>query len=225
MIYACLQALLLMFLVSYTFDKDLNPYGQTSSFWLVGMVIYCIIVISVNYEVLYQTHNINFWPIFFFCFSTGSFFLVYGIEDNLTFIPSLYGTFYYLWITPQFYLLIIFMLITQIGAQILQRELVAWVFRIIDGKKKSERKRLGLPENVDENVESHLGSKRNSVAPALLPKSHSGFAFSGEAGHDIEVIRRLPSIDQIRRTMTIRPRISSMVPQKGLAMNSNGQFS
>jgi phospholipid-transporting ATPase len=53
MIFGILQAILLMFLVSYTFDKDLNPYGQTSSFWLIGIVIYCIIVISVNYEVLY----------------------------------------------------------------------------------------------------------------------------------------------------------------------------
>ena len=100
MIYAFLQALLLMYLVSYTFDKDLNPYGQTSSFWLIGMVIYCCIVFCVNFEVLYQSHNHNFWTISIFIVSTGAFFLVYAVEDSLTFVPTLYGTFYYIWKTP-----------------------------------------------------------------------------------------------------------------------------
>ena len=60
----------------------------------------------------------------------------------------------------------------------LQRELTEWIFKLVDSKKKADRKKRGLPENEDENVDAHNQSKRNSVAPALVPKSHSGFAFS-----------------------------------------------
>ena len=65
----------------------------------MGMVIYCVIVILMNIEILFETHNITWGSIIIFIGSVGSFFIVYAVESRLEVIPSLYRTFYYFWST------------------------------------------------------------------------------------------------------------------------------
>ena len=80
----------------------------------------------------------------------------------------------------------------------LSKELIEFIYRVQDSKKKANRIKKGLPEEdvENENVNpSMYNSKRNSVAPTLIPKIHSGFAFSQEPGHDVEVLRKLPTFD------------------------------
>jgi len=41
-------------LVGKSFEiKSCNYHGQTASFWIVGIIIYCYVVILVNFEVAY----------------------------------------------------------------------------------------------------------------------------------------------------------------------------
>lgn len=47
-------SLFMVVLVGNSFETgSINPEGQTGSFWIVGMIIYCYVVIQVNFEVAY----------------------------------------------------------------------------------------------------------------------------------------------------------------------------
>ena len=47
-------SLFMVFLVGNSFEvRACNPDGQTASFWIIGMIIYCYVVIQVNFEVAY----------------------------------------------------------------------------------------------------------------------------------------------------------------------------
>ena len=114
MIYAIGQAALMVFLVTWTFSESVNTQGQSASFWVNGMMVYCCVVMLANMEVLFQSNNYN-WVTFFLNFgSSATFFIVYAVESELSIIPTLWGTFFYFWVTPTFYLILIFLIITQI---------------------------------------------------------------------------------------------------------------
>jgi hypothetical protein len=47
-------SLFMVVLVGNSFEvRACNPDGQTASFWIIGMIIYCYVVIQVNFEVAY----------------------------------------------------------------------------------------------------------------------------------------------------------------------------
>ncbi len=112
MLYATLQSVLLTFVVTWSFESSSNQQGHTASFWVNGMMIYCAVVSLANMEVLFASNNYN-WITFFLNFgSSAMFFVVYAVESSLTWIPNLYGTFFYFWSNANFYLLLIFLVIT-----------------------------------------------------------------------------------------------------------------
>ena len=103
------------------------------------------------------------------------FFLVYAVESELSIIPTLYGTFFYFWVTPAFYLILIFLIITQIFFQTTLRDILKMVYSHRD--KRNSRK--GPMTSEDDSYSPVLVQETRShqgVPPFI--KSHTGYAFS-----------------------------------------------
>ena len=78
----------MVILVGSSFETGaLNPEGHTGSFWIVGMIIYCYVVIQVNFEIAYQTHTHCFISISLQALSILLFFLMYYIQSIIDKIP------------------------------------------------------------------------------------------------------------------------------------------
>jgi hypothetical protein len=150
-----------------------NAHGYSASFWVNGMMVYCAIVILANMEVLFQSNNYNWVTLFVNLGSSATFFLVYAVESNLDWIPNLYGTFFYFWETAQFYLLLIFLVITQIFIQATFRDITKMVYEYKDKKGRNKK------GPINEELPSVAEEKPNKVAPLTsVQRSHTGYAFS-----------------------------------------------
>lgn len=108
-------ALFMVFLVGFSFEiNSLNPLGHPCSFWLVGMIIYSYVVVLVNVEIAYQTHSHSYVSAFFQLASVLLFYLMYYIQNHIEAIPVFFGTFFYMWQTPQYFFCLMLLVIGQI---------------------------------------------------------------------------------------------------------------
>jgi hypothetical protein len=94
----------------------------------MGMVIYSIIVMQVTTEVLFAHSIYNAGCIFFACSSLGSFFAVYAAQSSSPLFPELYGTLSFFWNFPQYYFLVIFLIVTQVMIQTARRDIPKYLF-------------------------------------------------------------------------------------------------
>eukprot|EP00347_Sterkiella_histriomuscorum_P008769 403343827 len=203
MLYATCKAVLIMFLLAWTFENSLNRKGQTSSFWVYGMIVYSIIVILVNVEILFQTNNHNFVSIIIFIGSIASFYAVYAVENTLDLVPTLQGTFFFIWISPQYYLVIIFMVLLQLFVQMTQRDL-ALIYYDNQDQQQGVHKNLKVQQEnhqyqTTKNIQSETPGDQSRFHRA---STHKGFAFSQERGNDPIVMERLPTNKQIQKMMS-----------------------
>lgn len=101
-------------LVGKSFEmRSCNYHGLTASFWIIGMIIYCYVVILVNFEVGYQTHRHCWLSITLQLGSILLFFTMYYFQNLLEEIPVFVGTFWYIWSTPQFYFCLLVLILGQ----------------------------------------------------------------------------------------------------------------
>lgn len=83
-LYATLQALLLFYLVIYTFEMDyLSPNGKNGSLWTDGVIIFACVVIIVNIEVISASNLHYLAGAIIQLLSIVSFFMFYWIESAL----------------------------------------------------------------------------------------------------------------------------------------------
>ena len=131
-IQAILQALFMVFMVAYCLEyRYINPLGHTPSFWVLGTIVYCYVVIQVNFEVAYQSSSHTVMSLLIQSLSALLFFLFYYGQNLIDWIPVLNGTFFYIWLTPPFFLCLFALLATQLLCHVLYNGAKDTIQRIV----------------------------------------------------------------------------------------------
>eukprot|EP00347_Sterkiella_histriomuscorum_P005770 403355333 len=126
-VFAFLQSLFILFVVCYTLEEEsVNPNGHPASLWMIGMIIYCCIIFAVNFEIIYNTYSHTLISIGCIILSIGSYFAFYKVQDTIKLMPELNGTFFFLWKTPTFTFIIIFIMFFQLIIQ----TIITWLSKL-----------------------------------------------------------------------------------------------
>lgn len=197
MIQGIIKALFLLFLISYTFEENaVNDDGNPASLWVTGCILYSSVVILCNMQLMFQSHLHMIWSLFIQTLSILSFFFIYYIENLFPRISELYGTFYYLWTTPQFYFLTTFVIIAIFLVQKIKQQIFMVRKKIQENKGK---RRASLSD--------FLTKKKSQVIPQfilnkdLISQNH-GYAFSQQKGSVPQIMESLQR--QIVRYSTLQ---------------------
>jgi hypothetical protein len=68
-------------------DANYDHKGYPSSLFVTGTIVYGLVVIMANFKIVYSTHTHNFISIIINLFSIGSFFVIYYLENKMSFVP------------------------------------------------------------------------------------------------------------------------------------------
>lgn len=135
-----------MFLAFYTLEgahPAYNAEGDPSCLVVSGTIVYALVVVVANTKIAFSTHTHTIWSGLVIILSILSFFLLYHMENDFRWIPSLYKTFYNTMIIPSFYMLIIFFVLSVIAFEALFHYTNKMYLKRKENRlKEKERKRL-----------------------------------------------------------------------------------
>lgn len=141
-VFGFLQALFILFIVCYSVERDsVNPDGHPASLAVIGLIIYCAVVFSVNIEMLYVTYSHSIFSVFLVLVSVGCYFAFYKIQDKIKLLPDLAGTSSYMWHSPSIIFIIVFKVFFQLAIQ----STLAWIVKLKDMEKY-------LPQNIANSI-------------------------------------------------------------------------
>lgn len=223
--YACWQGTVLMFLSFYTLDGNSDGIMQMGELEIDGQFVFAALVIIVNVKVLISSYQYTFWLLFWVLGSIFSFFPVFWAVcyfGNYTFS----GVFNHMFASGQVYMLLIFfcscfVLIDQ-GLQMANGEIRNYM----------------LERNVIKRKLAKKQAKRDTtiIRKQISTYQNRGYAYSGEAGHDVLVTDSLSNRlqDALRRqlfakgmftqnldTGKVEPGARSLQPQSNLLLGNN----
>jgi magnesium-transporting ATPase (P-type) len=156
-------------------DKD---FGKMDDMWVASEVIFAVIVVTVNLKVVFLCH-VQFWVIICACFLCSlSYFVFAWVLTEVIPISLLFdnydsrGSTFRMMINPNTYLagvlsIVINFLLSPVLSQI---------------SKKDKR----LVHHVRETSDDEKLQNRKTLEEFYVP--HTGFAFSGEAGHVPQIV-------------------------------------
>ena len=124
-----------------------------------------------NFKILYSTHTHTPLSLIINILSIFSFFVIYGMESTLSFVPQLYGSFIYLVRIPMFHFLIIFFIFLLFVTEIV----MFWAGFYYKQKKELKK--------IEEEKKLRMQRKIFELQPIKASKKHMGFAFDAEVGH------------------------------------------
>lgn len=175
--YGILQSALVFYVVFMTFNRT---GGFASSIWVQGVAVYGAVVILVNTKVLYDTNSHSFLTLFFNFGSSATYFAYLWLMQHFEGIEELYGVFepLMLYLGSTLVFLLWFMMVFPVESIIFQVETLMYRKRERRERRDAKRKQKAMREGVDPGS---LGALR----------SHTGFAFSGEAGNAPAITSKL----------------------------------
>jgi len=174
-VYGIFQAFFLCFLPVLTLEGppcSHDLFGQPSSIWITGTLIYGLVVIVVNIKLLFSVHNHTFMSFLVNFLSIASFYVMFYVENTLDFVPQLNHTFFNAMIIPSYYLLICFFILFTMVTEFLMYWTGVWYKQRKEVKKKIEEKKKML--------------KKRQIQPVVVIRptiKHMGFAFDSESGN------------------------------------------
>lgn len=114
-IYGTSQGVIMLYMILDSFENTIsNKDGQTSSFWVIGILVYSSVTIIANVEVMFHSNQHTLYSFFLQIASILLFFFVYYIESETPSIDELFKTFHFVLATPIFYVLLVFIVIAVI---------------------------------------------------------------------------------------------------------------
>ena len=133
--YAVWQGVLLCLVAFITLDSSTEQFGQMGGLSLEGNFIFCAIVIIANVKVLISSFQYTFWICFLVFGSIASFFIVFILFSNWTFVSTT-GEFYHTYNLLQTYFTLVFFTLSYIlidhGMQLVGAEL-----RYLDERRRT----------------------------------------------------------------------------------------
>lgn len=188
---ASLQALAILLLcvysiTSYTGDND---KGRMNSLYVVGIFVFGMIVIFSNLKVLFFSCSHYWFSWLALVVSVGSFFLTTAIITDWLPKVDWLGNYDYagctsqLFKNPNFYLAGLLLCVMSFIIQPMLKVGYSAYYLIRPKDPVAERRRsVELPISETEKIEEF--SRQTSL---LMQRRHTGYAFSGEQGHDFMV--------------------------------------
>lgn len=144
-IYGISQGVIILYMIIDTFEgQTSNLDGRTSSFWVLGILVYCCVVIIANVEVMFQSNVHTVHSFIFQIISILLFFLMYYIENLINKIDEVFQTFTYIWSTPVFFIVIFFV----IGIVVIYKKIVFYGAKLTDLYKEIKMRKKLIKEGL-----------------------------------------------------------------------------
>ena len=172
--YAVWQGALLMFLFYYTLNGWNDGQLAIGEVLTDGNFVFVAVVVIANVKILVSTNEYTFWACFWVLISIFSVLPLYALLSAVPSSPDL-GQFSHLFQSAQAYLSLLFasvcLIMVDVGMERANAEVRQWVIN----RNKEVRKRRMMEALKDSTV----------IRRRVTEYKNTGYAFSGEKGHDV----------------------------------------
>lgn len=188
-IEACLQAIIICFvsisaICIYTGDND---RGTMDNMWVASNMVYGTVVIFANIKVAQFSYTHYWFTVTVNILSILSYFLITALVTDWLPISEWLDNFdsrgstARMFNNPNAYLAVLWMVVTGF---MIQPTFTAFYKVIMLSKKMQERKAAAKLRDSDlESINYTSKRRKTTYAESFVGRTHTGFAFSGEAGH------------------------------------------